>query len=798
MSSSAGDGLRALRSAVVRLKSYGRGEDTHVCKNKRPHLLVLTPDALQLFTSDDAAEEAAAGGGKPAAGARAYGGLGKLVSVRARGESPMGREATGAAAPAAAVAGAAAPTGGDAEDLQEGQVFRLGVALGQILSVQVVKDCRLLVTYTPNRPSKRNAVEEHALSVLRSLRERMEEAVRWREAAGEGARRRDPTAHHFTVVAADGGEARGLAAAVQRAQRQLALAVEWLADGLPLRPQAQLVMLTVTGGGEDGGAEGGAQGRGRAGPPPGDEAQGAGAPPGHAFVLPFPAWGAQLELPPAVGAAIAAPSSRRAAETSIAVYLSTPLGPAVAALPLAQLRRSAAEGSCPLTAVAALQTPPGDDASRPGKRWEVVLHWHAVRGEPLPQAEQEAAPPPDGDGNGDAPRGRAPRRSPSPDRARRSPGGRPARRPPLAGEAPLAPRPPTAEVLVAAAAVSLLAGCLLAYAPPAGPACVANGPLASLSAAQAGAAALLAVAAASGVAGALRTLRRRLAAAYAAPPRPAPAAPAAGPAAPADHLPRRWRLVLLDADLEEELQREEPASPAVKRTVSVSRPPSGLGLGVGLGVASPVPGGPLPRHIELLVEANPGVVTRDTARRFVVGLESETKAFTALTAMLAWTRDNGLEGVASRPQPAFAAMKRCYAHGFPGWSRRRDCLVEVECMGRWPGAHAALTAEGVSEQAMLEHLLFTYQYAFTRLDARPLPHGKTVKIVDLEGLGMGDLRSPGFALITRVRAAHGAALHAPPAAGLAPKLPPMLRLPLVLPRAAWSCAWGGRKTKVGR
>ena len=45
---------------------------------------------------------------------------------------------------------------------------------------------------------------------------------------------------------------------------------------------------------------------------------------------------------------------------------------------------------------------------------------------------------------------------------------------------------------------------------------------------------------------------------------------------------------------------------------------------------------------------------------------------------------------------------------------------------------------------MLRHLLFTYLYVFTRLDPRPLPHGKTIKIVDLAGLSMRDVASDAF------------------------------------------------------
>ena len=36
-----------------------------------------------------------------------------------------------------------------------------------------------------------------------------------------------------------------------------------------------------------------------------------------------------------------------------------------------------------------------------------------------------------------------------------------------------------------------------------------------------------------------------------------------------------------------------------------------------------------------------------------------------------------------------------------------------------------MVAAGVSEQALLHHLCFIYEYTFTHVDPRPLPHGKT-------------------------------------------------------------------------
>lgn len=205
----------------------------------------------------------------------------------------------------------------------------------------------------------------------------------------------------------------------------------------------------------------------------------------------------------------------------------------------------------------------------------------------------------------------------------------------------------------------------------------------------ASATALVGVAAVSGVAALLKALRRTLAALRA----PVQAAPPL--------TLHRWHLVLLDAELEEETEKAAPASPPMKRTLS-----SRLSRSVTLEAAAPG-AAQLPLHIKLLVQQHPEVLTPDIARRFVVGLGSETKAFTALTDMVNWTVANNLAHILRRQQPAYAAMKRHYPHAFAGWSRKKDCLVEIECMGQWPAAYTAILQEGVSEQQMLEHLLFT-------------------------------------------------------------------------------------------
>lgn len=58
----------------------------------------------------------------------------------------------------------------------------------------------------------------------------------------------------------------------------------------------------------------------------------------------------------------------------------------------------------------------------------------------------------------------------------------------------------------------------------------------------------------------------------------------------------------------------------------------------------------------------------------------------------------------------------------------------------------------MTEKELLRHLLFSYLYAFTQVDRRPLPAGKTVKIVDLDGLRMSDIGGDGFKFISKAGA----------------------------------------------
>lgn len=157
----------------------------------------------------------------------------------------------------------------------------------------------------------------------------------------------------------------------------------------------------------------------------------------------------------------------------------------------------------------------------------------------------------------------------------------------------------------------------------------------------------------------------------------------------------------------------------------------------------------LPPAFETLMERYASIVTPDVATRFLIGLDTEAKAYTGLIKMVEfWTKHNLSE---LRPNPlAFQSMKRHYPHGVIGWSDKSDCLITFEAMGKWPDAYKCVLEDGVSEDAILHHMLVCYLFNFQVLDDRAWPNGKAVKIMDLDGLRLGHINSAGFKFITSI------------------------------------------------
>lgn len=116
--------------------------------------------------------------------------------------------------------------------------------------------------------------------------------------------------------------------------------------------------------------------------------------------------------------------------------------------------------------------------------------------------------------------------------------------------------------------------------------------------------------------------------------------------------------------------------------------------------------------------------------------------------MQTWVTERGVTDITERPQPAFATIKRFYRHGLLG--RAKDgSVVELECLAQLPRSFPQILRAGVTEEALLLHLYFSYEYVFKVVDRAPLPGGKTYKIVDLSALSLPDLRSEGFRFISK-------------------------------------------------
>ena len=659
------DDIFPVLTSVVKLKSYGKGEEVHVCRrSKRPHLFVLTPDVIQVFTTADADDITSSSSSSSTTPHQQLAHEPSLLSnLIHRKQKPAAAAATTAPPPPPAALIAATSSTSlspeDPEELAEGQIFRLGVSLNQVLGVDIVKDVRVKVYYQPNRPSKKGSIEEQTMMVLRTLL-RTVDVKKVGKHHREASSLPHPNAHHFTIIAESTEEALAIKDAIERSQQKLAMAVLWLSEGLPLRRTSSIVMVTV-----------GASSVNTTTTTTTTAATANANIGQNTFSFPYPAWNAELELPIDVSGALGTPNSRRSLTTSVKIYLSTPLGPATAEIPLLSLLQSASEGSAPITTTATLQVPPEQGTlMKRKKKWQVMLQWRAIKGEALPPPVAAAAAESvgaNGHNNNNTTNG---------------------------------------------------GGALIGSSADGGES-------------QGSVAVLVGLAALSGLTALVRRLRNQ----YARIRGIDGGDPVSVPGASQSW--HKWKIIFLELFIDEETEQPAKGMPLVKRSLSMNVSSSQLTSMNSLAAPPPPENeNELPHHIELLVLQYPDIITHDIALRFIVGLGSDNKAFAGLSSMAQWMTENRLVDILQRPQPAFEVMKQHYPHGFPGWSTKKDCLVELECMGMWAKAYDQIAAAGVSEKAMLEHLLFTYQYAFANLDHRPLPQGKTVKIVDLDGLTM--------------------------------------------------------------
>lgn len=276
---------------------------------------MLCSDAISLVTGKDA--DGDEGGAAPSEPSKSK--LGSLSALLRHGSSSAAREAREAGA----------EPGGE-DDLEDGQVFTLGVSLSQVLSVTLAGPARLQIAFFPNKPTKKT-IGRHAKGVLL--------ATFAAGASGEASPGVGAGAHSFTVELRDDAEAEALKAEITGAMHRLSEALSWLDQRLPLISQTTLMAVSVD--------------------------EGAGQ---RQTLLPFPQFGQRLALPPAVSQALQAGAGAAAGGAppqagTITAWLSTAVGPAVATITPAMLLDPSGDYELLHTVVAEVRSPPDCEAT---------------------------------------------------------------------------------------------------------------------------------------------------------------------------------------------------------------------------------------------------------------------------------------------------------------------------------------------------------------------------------------------------------------------------------------------------
>lgn len=679
--------IKPIKTVLCRFKGYKKGEGgdaQYLGKSSKPFLLTLTHEAIHLFTSSDADDEnwqsyfldavllAPIPSGRPQSIRLTNSVTARRLEVESSsslftkvfGKKEVTNDVT---APESTSASDTSASDGMAsltiktDGVEDSQLSKLGVALTQVLAVEVFQEKRVKISFAAQRPTTRKT-EETTKTVVKSLLfpiwypfDALNKEDWSIESYLEGHLVRDPGVHSIIIELANKKEAEALKHDIECAGKRLYEAVQFLGLGLPFRTSTNVTMLTVDVTSKK--QQGDAMTRSRRHSWGHRQVR----TPVLSHVIPFPGWGEKLALPDNISTALLkqqehqgdvmrmpsiSPSS--ASSTVIKIWLTTPLGPAVAEVTPTMILKSVNEGGAPVQARAVvhneIETAPqfnGSSIFGEKREVEVVLQMTAQQGEALPGED----------------------------------GGK-----------------------------GMIAGGVGLIAKP--------------------------------LTGIISRMRYG----------PTPRKDTVEEALENGVSLRRWYISLMEAELVEKTVSEKPrqdgqlTAPPVRRMLSVT------------GLIQWRAGEELPIPMQMLVDRHPDVVSEDIARRFIVGLENEVKAYSALSSCIEWNIQQGLADLVRQPQPHYEIIKKYYPHGVCCWSTKKNCILEIEKMGMWPKAYPQIRAAGVTDDDILRHLKFTFDYVFKVLDTRSLPHGKTVKIIDLSGLSIGAIRSDAFKFISQAGA----------------------------------------------
>lgn len=117
----------------------------------------------------------------------------------------------------------------------------------------------------------------------------------------------------------------------------------------------------------------------------------------------------------------------------------------------------------------------------------------------------------------------------------------------------------------------------------------------------------------------------------------------------------------------------------------------------------------------------------------------EAVALERMKATLDWRAENAMDALLWQPQPKFAQIKAAFAHGVHCRSKQ-GTPVWIEHIGKFRRSYSSIHKAGITDDELLQHMLFLNEHLYGVTCPGPLPGGRTIKIMDMAGAGLGDVR----------------------------------------------------------
>lgn len=123
-----------------------------------------------------------------------------------------------------------------------------------------------------------------------------------------------------------------------------------------------------------------------------------------------------------------------------------------------------------------------------------------------------------------------------------------------------------------------------------------------------------------------------------------------------------------------------------------------------------------------------------------------------LSPAQAWREDHDIKNLLSQPQPCFRIIKDTYCHGVHCRARDGVTPVYIEHIGQFRNAYGALRKQGITDAQLLRHMLFVNEHLYGVTSKGCLPGGRVIKILDMSGASLGDIRGAAHRFSKEVRA----------------------------------------------